>query len=284
MAYQLKYEESYAGKTLTCEKQGAQIMNGIWGYGVVYGCNKGNSFVLSGYAYYDREYTNYLQTVDGWFIPIDTYKGTQNDWSISNTAVRVKKYTDSDAQRQIWKIIHNGEEILRCNLLCARYANRFSKEQLAQIKAVQLRLQARNEALQVGGFTENVSTGKPSEYAELSGYLDRLMSDQTIGVATWVVVVIAATIIAGMGAAVYFTVKNLADESERDVKYSKELTASLVNKLTEEEYQQLLKETKNMLTKSKIKALVRGSSATIKLAIAAVGAYAIYKFIKERRS
>lgn len=283
MNYQLKYEESYVGARLSVAKDGAQIMDNLWSHGTQYKLKVGYSFVLTGWAYYDGQYTNYLQTTDGLYIPINTYDGTQNNWTIQQNAVTIRKYTDSDAQYQINKIIKNGESIIRNNLLCARYADRFTKEQRAQIKSLQLRLQARNEALQAGGFVEDVRTGYPQEYAELSGYLDRLMKDESIGVASWVVVVIAATIIAGMGAAIYFTVKHLAEESEKDVKFSKELTASLVNKLTEEEYQQLLDETKGLLTKSKIKGLIGGSSLVIEVAIAAVAGYTIYKFIKNRR-
>lgn len=108
------------------------------------------------------------------------------------------------------------------------------------------------------------------------------MTGETVGVATWVVVVVAAAVIAGLGTAAYFTYKSLADESERDVKFSKELTATLVNKLTEEEYQQLLNETKGLLTRSKIKGLLRGSTGVAKAALLAVGGYMIYKLIRQR--
>lgn len=193
----------------------------------------------------------------------------------------VRKYSQSQAQALVDKIIKNNEAIIRNNLLCARYASRFSEEQRQGIRGLQHRLAARNEALQAGGLTQNVRTGYPAEYAELSGYLDKLMQGEAVGVATWVVVVIAATIVAGLSTAAYFAYKSLADESERDVKYSKELTASLVSKLTEEEYQQLLAETKGMLTKAKIKALVSGGLGSLKWVALAAGAYVIYNVVKK---
>ena len=110
------------------------------------------------------------------------------------------------------------------------------------------------------------------------------MAGETIGVATWVVVVIAATVLAATATAAYFTYKSLADESEKDVKFSKELTSTLVNKLTEEEYQQLLQETKGLLTKSKIKGLIRGGSSVAKVALLIVGGWSIYQIIKQARS
>ena len=135
--------------------------------------------------------------------------------------------------------------------------------------------------MQAGGLTQNIRTGYPAEYAELSGYLDALMQGNAIGIATWVVVVIAATVIATTATAAFFAYKSLADESERDVKYSQELTKSLVSKLTPEEYQQLLDETKGMLTKTKIKSLVSGGIGSLKWVAIAAGAYVIYKVVKQ---
>lgn len=198
--------------------------------------------------------------------------------------VPVAQYSQTQAQALVNQIIRNNESILRNNLLCARYANRFTPGQQAQIRELQNRLQARNNALQAGGLCDQIQTGYPAEYAELSAYLDALMSGETIGVATWVVVVIAATVLAATATAAYFTYKSLADESEKDVKFSKELTATLVNKLTEEEYQQLLQETKGLLTKSKIKGLIRGGSSVAKVALLIVGGWSIYQIIKQARS
>ena len=79
-----------------------------------------------------------------------------------------------------------------------------------------------------------------------------------------------------------FLYKKLAEESEQDVKYSKELTATLVSKLTEEEYQQLMDETAGLLTKSKIKQLVRGDMKW--LLFATVGAFAWYYISKWRNA
>ena len=198
-------------------------------------------------------------------------------WQLIGT-VAIASYSQSAAQAQANKIIANNKIIIRNNLLCARFAKRFTEQQQAQIRELQSRLQARNAALQAGGLTENVQTGYPKEYAELSGYLEALMNGEAIGVATWVVVVIAATVIAATATAAYYTYKRLADESEVDAKFSKELTATLVSKLTPEEYQQLLDETKGLLTKAKIKQLVRGTSKWLLLAgVAAAGAFYILK-------
>lgn len=229
---------------------------------------------LTGYTAVSARGNLHYQTTTGGYIYLP------DGWQEVGT-VAVAQYSQSQAQALVNKIIKNNETILRGNLLCARYANRFSESQQAQIRELQSRLTARNNALQAGGLMQNIRTGYPAEYAELSGYLDALMQGDAIGIATWVVVVIAATVIAATATAAYFAYKSLADESERDVKYSQELTRSLVEKLTPEEYQQLLDETKGMLTKAKIKSLVSGGFGTIKWIAVAAGAYVIYKVIKQ---
>ena len=226
---------------------------------------------LTGYRETSQRGSVGYQTTSGYWVELD------EGWQLIGT-VAIASYSQSAAQAQANKIIANNKIIIRNNLLCARFAKRFTEQQQAQIRELQSRLQARNAALQAGGLTENVQTGYPKEYAELSGYLEALMNGEAIGVATWVVVVIAATVIAATATAAYYTYKRLADESEVDAKFSKELTATLVSKLTPEEYQQLLDETKGLLTKAKIKQLVRGTSKWLLLAgVAAAGAFYILK-------
>lgn len=282
MTYQLKYEESYVGARLTAEKDGAAVNDGLFENGTTYNVRKGTTYILTGYGYYDGTTRIYLQTTDGLYIYINTYEDTQSDWTITENYKTVPTYSDNQAQRLINKIIENNKIILRRNLLCARYIDKLTKEQREQVRQLQLRLQARNSALQAEGLTKDVQTSYPAEYAGLSAYMNKLMSGETIGIASWVIIVIAAVVVAGLGTAAYFTYKKLAEESEQDVKYSKELTATLVSKLTEEEYQQLMDETAGLLTKSKIKQLVRGDMKW--LLFATVGAFAWYYISKWRNA
>ena len=53
-------------------------------------------------------------------------------------------------------------------------------------------------------------------------------------------------------------------ESEQDVRYSRELTESLKNKLTEAEYQQLLEETAGLLTRQKISQQIASIGGNLK--------------------
>ena len=116
-------------------------------------------------------------------------------------------------------------------------------------------------------------------YEDLSGYLDKLMNGEAVGIATWAVVVIAAVIIAGMGTAAYFVYKDFADESEKDIKYSKQLMAVLAQKLTPEEYQQLLNETKGIVTKAKIRQAAGSYGKVLMIAAGIVGGAFLYRFI-----
>ena len=105
------------------------------------------------------------------------------------------------------------------------------------------------------------------------------MAGEAIGVATWVIIVVACVVIAGMGTAAYFAYKSLADESEKDVKFSKELTATLVSKLTPEEYEQLKAETKDIVTKARIKQSLGSYWNVLKWVAIAFAGYTAYKMI-----
>ena len=231
-----------------------------------------NSFrvALTGYNETSKKGAVGWQTKSGdWII-------LSEGWQLVGTAP-VAQYSQTQAQALVNKIIKANQTILCNNLICARYANKLTEDQQAQVRALQSRLQTRNSALQAEGVTTNVRTSYPAGYAEMSAYLDALMSGEAIGVATWVVVVIAATVIAAAATAAYYWYKSLADEAEKDVKFSKELTRVLTSKLTEEEYNQLLQETKGIATKSRIKQLVGDSWTTIKM-LALVGVIGFIAF------
>lgn len=196
--------------------------------------------------------------------------------------VAIAQYSQTQAQALVNKIIKNNKLIISNNLLCARFADRLSEAEKSRVRELQTRLMSRNAALKDNGLTKDVQSSYPSGYAELSAYLDALMSGETIGVATWVVVVIAATVIAATATAAYFAYKSLAAESEQDVKYSKELTSILTSKLTEEEYQQLLDETKGIVTKARIRQALGSYWNALKWVALGVGALALYKIIKDK--
>ena len=228
---------------------------------------------LTGYYSVSPRGNTMYQTTGGGFIHLE------DGWQqVGTTAVH--QYSQTQAQKLLNTIIANNKKIISNNLLCARFANKLSEKEREQVVALQNRLQVRNEALQAGGLTKNIQTSYPAGYAELSAYLDALMRSEAIGIATWVVVVIAATVIAATATAAYFAYKSLAEESEKDVKFSDDLTRTLTSKLTEEEYQQLLQETKGIVTKAKIKQALGSYWNVLQIAAFAIAGYAGYRFIK----
>lgn len=279
MLSRLLYSEDVAGGKMVA-KQGAQVRTdpSVVGRGTFWTVDPGNYVILTGFFYsYDNIY--YYQTTNGVWAIVDMNNMT-GDWSPSGRE-SVSNYSQTQAQYLVNKIIRNNEQILKNNLVCARFAHVFTNAQKQQIRELQERLKERNNALQAEGLLTSVQTSSPDGYAELAPYLNNLMSGGGIGIATWAVLVITATVIAGLGTAAYFAYKSFADESEKDVKFSKELTAILAKKLTPEEYEQLLSETKGIVTKARIKQAASSYGTVLMIAGAAVGGFLLYRFLKE---
>lgn len=283
MTFEIKYDKSMAGaKVVYSPTSGEENWaTGILNSATVGTPTVGAAYVLTGYYWMAAGDFAWLQTTSGLYISAHYDNGSVENWTYYPNAVTVPSYNVTQAQALVDQIIKNNKTIVCNNLLCARYAKYLTEEQKQQVRALQLRLQARNNALQAEELTSNVQTSYPAGYAELSAYLDALMAGEAIGLATWVVVVIAATVIAATATAAYFAYKRMADESEADVKYSKDLTRTLTSKLTNEEYQQLLNETKGIVTKSRIKQMLSDYGKWIGIAAAAVGGMLLYKFLRK---
>lgn len=274
----LLYSEEWDGLVLVA-KQGAQVRTSpaIIGYGTFYDVDPGQYVVCTGYFYEDSGIF-YFQTTSGLFVIAND--NVTNEW-YGNGKKKIQSVSDQSAQKLVNTILTNNQIILCNNLLCARYANRFTAAQQSQIRALQSRLQARNSALQAEGLVSVKENAAPAGYAEFEPYLAKLMNGQAIGVATWVVIVVAAVVLSGLGTAAYFAYKSYADESERDVKFSDELTRTLVNKLTPEEYEQLRQETKGIVTKARIKQSLSSYGNVIMVLAIGIGGAMAYKLLKQ---
>ena len=243
----MTFNSTYAGKVYSLQNGEVYTLraDGRFAYAsAVY--DRTVRVALTGYSEVGASGKTGYQTTNGGYIFLE------DGWQEVGI-VPVYRYSESAAQALVNKIIKNNIQIVQNNLVCARYANKFTDEQQSMIRELQNRAEMRKSALQAGGICNGIQLSYPKGYADLEGYLDALMKGEAIGIATWVVVVIAATVIAGLGTAAYFAYKSFADESEKDVKFSKELMAVLAEKLTPEEYQQLLDETKGIVTKARIK-------------------------------
>lgn len=273
-----KYEESLAGAKAVVVKDGAPLTNRIAGsYGSFEYLPKGQYVVLTGDYWYDGEYTNYLLTTNGWFVVADTYAGTDTYWQVTKGAFRLPNITQAQAQSLVDKIVQNNITIVENNLVCARYANKFTKAQQQQIRDLQARAENRKNALVEDGLCE-VTTSYPKGFADLSGYLDALMKNEGVGVITWATVVFTAIVVAGASVAAYYAYRIMYEDSAEDVQYSKELMRVLKSKLTDEEYEQLKKETQGIVTKSKIRQLAGGAWDALKIGAAIfLGAWVVRK-------
>ena len=228
--------------------------------------------ILTGYTQTSKRGNLHYQTTNGEYIYLP-------DGWVEYTNVNLPTYSQTQAQALVNKIIKNNITITQNNLVCARYASKFTEEQQRQIRDLQRNVVARENALKAQGLCTNVQTSYPRGYAELEPYLAALMEGEIIGLATWAIVVIAASVIVATSTAAYFAYKYFADESEKDVKYSQDLTRILQTKLTEQEYQQLLDETKGIVTKSRIKQAASSWGSMAKYALYAVAGFALYKLV-----
>lgn len=207
-------------------------------------------FTLTGWAWMDGDIL-YLQTLEK---PNTYIQLTQDNTTWEYLGASTNAITVSQAQDIINGIIRNNQYILNNNLLCARFANKLTKQQRQTLYNLQYRLEQRNEALKNDELLSAQTEGYPEGYSEFGSELESFMKNPGIGVAlsTTAIICIAAIVVGSLSTAAYFAYQAYYKESEQDVKYSKQLTETLQAKLTEEEYRQLLQETAGLLTRQKI--------------------------------
>lgn len=205
---------------------------------------QGDRVTLTGYTVTSKMGKTGYQCTNGRYILME------DGWT-RDGYTKLPTYSTKQAQSLVDQIMQANRLILCNNLLCARYANKLTQAQRQQVRELQTRLEERNKALQDDNLVQVTETNYPAGYEDLSPYLERLMAGEAIGLAvtTWIVI---GCIVVGASVAAYYTYKHFADEAAQDVKYSKELTKILTSKLTEEEYQQLLEETRGIVTKKRI--------------------------------
>lgn len=208
-------------------------------------------FTLTGWVWMNGDIL-YLQTLEQ---PNTYIQLTQDNDTWEYLGKSNKNITYNQAQDVINGIIRNNQYILNNNLLCARFANKLTKQQRQTLYNLQYRLQVRNEALRNDELLRNQQEGYPEGYSEFGSELENFMRNPNIGLVTLsatAIICISAVVVGALSTAAYFAYQAYFKESEQDVKYSRELTETLQRKLTEEEYQRLLEETAGLLTRQKI--------------------------------
>lgn len=276
---QLKYNSKYAG-------QYYKMVNGYeysWrtdGKFVYAGAQTGGIVQVQLTGYYSVYGTiNMYQTINNKYIDI------AEGWEYAASAP-IRHYTPKDAQFYLDKIIKANKKILQNNLFCARFANKLNEDQQWDLYFLQKRMAERNEKLISDGFCSEQKISSPPGYSMLSNSLSNFMVSMQTGAPIGAVVsistiVIAAVIIASLSTAAYFAYKYIASEAEKDVKFSDDLTRTLVAKLTKEEFEQLMEETNGIVTRQKILSSIGGGLGFVKFGLLAVAGLAIYKTFKD---
>lgn len=225
--------------------------------------------------------TTMYQTTGGGYI--DLLDGWQQYQSGT-----LPTYSQTQAQYMLDRLLKNQRTILQNNLVCAKYADKFTSDQQQRLFELQSRLEARDEALRRDGLCNGLVESYPKGYANLEKYLLDFMErpvknedfDYGIGSVT-ATIIVTAVVIASLATAAYFAYRAYYNESEQDVKWSKELTAVLASKLTDEEYEQLKAETAGIVTKAKLKVMFGSMVNVAKYALVAGGVYLLYQTIKK---
>lgn len=231
-------------------------------------------------GYYDQRTTsNMYQTTNGGYIELNS------GWQYVAHAP-IKYYKAKDVQYYVDRIIRANQKILKNNLFCATYASKLTEDQQWDLYFLQSRLSERNQQLISDGYCTNQKTASPPGYSDLGNNLTGFLAameggapitgiGEPITISTTAIVV-AAIVIASLASAAYFAYKYMAEQAEQDVKFSDELTRTLVAKLTPEEFEQLKQETNGIVTKQKILSSIGGGFAALKwilIAGAGIGAY-----------
>ena len=239
---------------------------------------------LTGYYIVSAKGNYMYQTTTGVYVNLADESGWQFVQGGS-----VPQYSAYKAQSLVNEIITNNQTIIANNCLCARFAYKLTNEQKRELYALQTRLKNRNAQLLDNNLISSETQASPAGYNLLEQYLTDFMQDDSymgvgVVVSTTVVIVVSAIVVAAMGTAAYYAFKYYAEESRQDVKFSNSLTKTLTEKLTEEEYQQLVKETQGMVTKASVLSrLSSGSKQWLILAGAGAIAFGVYKFLNRKK-
>lgn len=236
-----------------------------------------NTCTLTGY-YVERTAGKMCLSDKGYWIFLP-------EWTPTGEVGVVSNHTDVDAKKLINEIISNNIRILQNNLICARFSHYLTNQEKKNLCSLQYNLSNRNLKLKNSNFFTNITTNYPKGLSDYAPYLEKIEEDYYAGklgvaVSTIVMIVTAVAAIAGIGTIIYYNYIAIYNESGLDVEYSEKLLAKLKEKLTEEEFQQLEKETKGMITKAYFKGTGSGVTGLVKWSLIAVGGFFIYKTVK----
>lgn len=202
---------------------------------------KGSYFEFEDGNFYLITSTTLSELKNGQYKPTET-ADTGGDWSLDRT------------RQEINEIIKNNRNIFDRNVkasgmlywLNQRGKLSYGDKQyyIAQIKALQKRLEERNQAIIDSGLVKVEKTGSTRYQNELQ-YLTSIRDNGRIGMATWAVVLIAVAVTGVVTAGATYGIQywlSKRAQSLEDVKLSEDMIATLQAKLTPEEWDQFQRE------------------------------------------
>lgn len=216
----------------------------------------------------------YVETTTGYWAVI-------NETNPDFTGAGKETKTSAQAQNLVNSLMQTNMRILENNLFCARYSKYLSATEKQNVAILQHNLEVRNNAIMDTDVFSAMEQASPEGYAELQPYLDQLCNENRVGVVvtTTVALIVTAIVVASLSTAAYYAFSYYAEQATQDLKYSDELTRKLTEKLTSEEYNQLMTETKGLVSKAAITSRLSGSFSWLKYLAYGAAAYLIYKTV-----
>lgn len=234
------------------------------------------TMVATGFTTTARDGSTMAQIVE--YDGYDWIDLTSDNWSKAGMA---SLYTQAQAQDYVNRMIENNKQILMNNLFCARFADKLTQEQKQELFALQERLTERNNRLRQDGLVTAIESQDAYGYSAFNQNLQGFMQSGVGLVVSTTAIVVSCLVLAAVATAAYFCYKYYYEQSAKDVKYSDKLTKTLMSKLTEEEYNQLMQETQGIVTKASLKARLGGMANLGKYLLYAAGAYLVYTVISQ---
>lgn len=273
----ITFNSKYAGQYY--QMQGGEVFTrtsvGVYKYAGVVTDSVAVVQLTGNYEVSARGNAMYQTTSGGWI-------NLSSGWKYQAYAP-IRMYSAKDAQYYVDRLIKNNARILENNLLCVRFLDKLDADQRLTLRELQSRLEVRNETLLSDGLVEGQKVSTPPGYSDLALYLQNFMNtiDGVGAIVSTSTIVVVAIVVASLATAAYFAYRALYQESAEDVKYSDELTKTLMEKLTPEEYQQLMEETQGVVTKAKLNAKFGGALAGLKWGLVAIAGYIVYDYFKK---
>ena len=237
------------------------------GNGVRCGIYTGRYVTRGNQTFYQIEFEAYLKDDTG---TVHKFGYVDGDTSLFYAEKVGEK---SASTKMMIELIANNKTILENNLICAALIDKLDvanidipNEWRSGLVSLQTNLQARDKHISDSIFIDKKEVAAPQGLDKYGQTLSNFMADPGIG-------------------AIYLLFRGDHSQSKTDIIYSKDLTATLLKKLTPEEYQQLI--TENQDNAQKIADAASGNSLlnTAKyLGIGFLGFTLIDKFLQSRQT